>query len=121
MSGSPTRRRFQRIPFDAKTELHQGQGSWPATLLDLSLKGLLVERPMSWDADLAQPLEATVHLDPHTQVRLHVELRHEEDNRLGFSWTTTDLESLSHLHRLMQLNLADEAEIQRELRELIDI
>ena len=121
MSGSPTRRRFQRIPFDARTELHRGHQSWPVRLLDVSLKGLLVERPASWQADLAQPLEATVHLDPNTHVRLQVELRHEEANRLGFSWITTDLESLTHLHRLMQLNLADEAEMQRELRELIDI
>ena len=39
------RRRFQRIAFDATTELSQGEQRWPARLHDLSLKGLLLHRP----------------------------------------------------------------------------
>ena len=39
------RRRFRRIAFDARTELSQGNHRWPVKLLDLSLKGLLVQRP----------------------------------------------------------------------------
>ena len=39
------RRRFRRIAFDAKTELRQNGNEWPVQLVDLSLKGLLVQRP----------------------------------------------------------------------------
>ena len=42
------RRRFKRIAFDARTELSQGTHRWPVRLLDLSLKGLLIERPDPW-------------------------------------------------------------------------
>lgn len=50
MSDHDERRRFQRIDFDAPIELRQGLKRWPAKLLDLSLKGLLIERPAGWDA-----------------------------------------------------------------------
>lgn len=59
MTDSPAdRRRFKRIAFDAKTELKQGDQTWKVQLVDLSLKGLLIERPESWTADPAQPLKS---------------------------------------------------------------
>lgn len=64
MSDHDERRRFQRIDFDAPTELRQGVKRWPAKLLDLSLKGLLIERPANWDADLTQDFDAIIHLAP---------------------------------------------------------
>ena len=38
------RRHFKRIEFDARTELGQGEFIWPVKLIDLSLKGLLIEK-----------------------------------------------------------------------------
>ncbi|MBC3482204.1 PilZ domain-containing protein [Pseudomonas sp. SWRI77] len=119
-TSSNNRRRFQRIDFDAPTELRQGDRRWPVKLLDLSLKGLLVERPQPWNADLSQDFDAIIHLDPHTHVRMQVELRHEEAQRLGFVCLYIDLDSMSHLHRLVELNVADSTEMMRELRELIE-
>ncbi|MBH3409598.1 MULTISPECIES: PilZ domain-containing protein [Pseudomonas] len=114
------RRRFQRIDFDAPTELRQGDRRWPVKLLDLSLKGLLVECPSPWDADLTQDFDAIIHLDRNVRVQMQVELRHEEATRLGFVCLYIDVESMSHLHRLVELNLADGTEMMRELRELIE-
>ncbi|MFJ4352489.1 PilZ domain-containing protein [Pseudomonas sp. NPDC089428] len=113
------RRRFQRIDFDAPTELRQGNCRWPVKLLDLSLKGLLIERP-PWDADLTQDFDAIIHLDSNVRVQMQVELRHEEDTRLGFICLYIDVESMIHLHRLVELNVADSTEMMRELRELIE-
>lgn len=121
MSDHDERRRFQRIAFDAPTELRQGQRHWPAKLLDLSLKGLLIERPIPWDADLSQDFEAIICLnDKITQVRMQVELRHEEPARLGFICLYIDVDSMTHLHRLVELNVGDSTEMMRELRELIE-
>ncbi|MNH07563.1 Cyclic diguanosine monophosphate-binding protein [compost metagenome] len=119
-STSDDRRRFQRIAFDAPTELRQGLKRWPVKLLDLSLKGLLVDRPEGWDADLSQDFDAIIHLDAQTHVRMMVELRHEEPSRLGFICLYIDLDSMSHLHRLVELNVANSTEMMRELRELIE-
>ncbi|MNH33314.1 hypothetical protein D3C79_938170 [compost metagenome] len=51
---------------------------------------------------------------------MQVELRHEEAQRLGFVCLYIDLDSMSHLHRLVELNVADSTEMMRELRELIE-
>lgn len=121
MSGHDERRRFQRIYFDAPTDLRQGDRSWPVQLLDVSLKGLLVQRPAQWDADMTQDFDAVIHLnDKTTQVRMQVELRHEEPDRLGFACLFIDIDSISHLHRLVELNVADSTEMMRELRQLIE-
>ncbi len=121
MSDHYERRRFQRIAFDAPTELFQGKRCWQVKLLDLSLKGLLIERPTPWNADLTQDFDALIHLGPQATVRMQVEQRHEEDDRLGFVCLHIDIDSMTHLHRLVELNLADSTEMMRELRELIEV
>lgn len=121
MSDHDERRRFVRIPFNAHTELRQGGQRWPVELIDLSLKGMLVKRPRAWEPDPAQNFEAVVHLDEEVKVEMLVGLRHEESARLGFACLYIDVDSMTHLHRLVELNLADGTEMMRELRELIKI
>ena len=53
------RRRFHRIAFDAATEIAQDERRWNVELQDISLKGLLVERPSNWNGDPDQPFLAT--------------------------------------------------------------
>lgn len=115
------RRRFKRIAFDAPTELVQGTRSWPVTLLDLSLKGLLIEVPDPWDADPEQLFDAVVRLSPEAVVTMQVELRHVEECQLGFICEYIDLTSLEHLCRLIELNLADRTELEREFHQLIEL
>lgn len=112
------RRRFQRFEFDAQTELVQGQSCWPVQLHDLSLKGLLVHRPSDWEADPAQPFEARIRLSDDAEVRMQVEMTHGEGELLGMVCRHIDVDSISHLRRLVELNLGDEALLERELAAL---
>jgi len=112
------RRRFQRFEFDAETELMQGQRCWPVQLHDLSLKGLLVHRPAEWDAEPAQPFEALIRLSDDAEVRMEVEMTHGEGELVGMVCRHIDVESISHLRRLVELNLGDEALLERELAAL---
>ncbi|MAK87806.1 MAG: PilZ domain-containing protein [Pseudomonas sp.] len=119
MTDSPSdRRRFQRIEFDAATELVQGDRRWPVELHDLSLKGLLVRRPEGWDADAEQPFEARVRLADDAEVRMEVAMTHEEGDLIGFVCQHIDLDSIAHLRRLVELNLGDDALLERELAAL---
>ncbi|WP_439859725.1 PilZ domain-containing protein [Pseudomonas sp. MBLB4136] len=115
---SQERRRFQRIAFDAPTEIVQGAQRWPVELHDLSLKGLLVRRPTDWSGDAEQPFEAQVNLGGDIRVRMEVLLTRAQDELLGFSCQHIDLDSISHLRRLVELNLGDEALLERELAAL---
>lgn len=112
------RRRFQRIAFDAATELAQGERRWTVELHDLSLKGLLVKRPRDWNGDPDQPFTATISLDSETRLQMEVVLTRTRDELLGFVCRHIDLESISHLRRLVELNLGDQSLLERELAAL---
>lgn len=119
MTDTPSnRRRFQRIEFDAATELVQGTRRWAVELHDLSLKGLLVRRPVAWDADAARAFEARVRLSDDAEVRMEVTMAHEEGELIGFVCRHIDLDSIAHLRRLVELNLGDETLLERELAAL---
>ncbi|CRM01074.1 PilZ domain-containing protein [Pseudomonas poae] len=115
------RRRFRRIAFDARTELQQNGQEWPVQLVDLSLKGLLIQRPTPWIGNGADPFDVDIHLDAETDVRMQVRLTHDDHGQLGFVCEHIDLDSISHLRRLIELNLGDEEELHRELAALLEL
>jgi hypothetical protein len=112
------RRRFHRIAFDAPPEIRQAQRSWAVELHDVSLKGLLIKRPEGWTGDPHTPFEATIRLADDTCVQMEVVLTRTQDNLLGFVCRHIDLDSISHLRRLVELNLGDESLLERELAAL---
>jgi hypothetical protein len=122
MSEHPSeRRRFKRIAFDARTELSQGEYIWPVKLIDLSLKGLLIERPEPWLGDETQDFNVDIHLSDDTDIQMDVQLAHDDDGQLGFQCRHISLESIQRLRRLIELNLGDEAELERELGALMEL
>lgn len=121
MSEHPERRRFIRIGFDAPSELRQGDHCWEVELLDLSLKGLMIKRPAQWNGDITQAFEARIKLDDREHMLMQVELRHEEPEKLGFICQSVDIDSLTHLRNLVEHNLADRTELEREFHQLIEV
>jgi hypothetical protein len=122
MSEHPAdRRRFKRIAFDAKTELSQGAFIWPVKLIDLSLKGLLIERPEPWLGNPQQDFFVDIHLSEEIDIEMDVQLSHEDHGQLGFVCRHISLESIERLRRLIELNLGDPQELERELGALIEV
>ncbi|MDX1757242.1 MAG: PilZ domain-containing protein [Marinobacter sp.] len=120
---SPTheKRRFHRILFDAPCDVHWQDQVWRTNVLDISLRGLLLEMPDGWDVPLNDPCEVVVHLDDRqTGIVMAVQLSHVEGDRLGFKCQYIDLDSATHLRRLVELNLGDQALLERELGHLIE-
>lgn len=114
------RRRFRRIAFDAKTTIAQDNWNWPVQLVDVSLKGLLVERPDDWRGNGKRRFDVDIRLDPHAHIKMQVKLAHEDHGPLGFVCEHIDLDSISHLRRLIELNLGDPQELERELGALLE-
>lgn len=118
---TPEKRRFHRINFDATCDLHWQEQVWTTTVLDISLQGVLVHRPEGWNVPLNDPCEVVVHLDDHdTGIVMAVELKHVEDDHLGFKCQYIDLDSVTHLKRLVELNLGDPALLEREFAHMLD-
>jgi len=116
------RRRFSRIPFDAQGHIIGKQGDlYPnCAVIDVCLKGLLLKKPDNWTGQLGQSYDIDLILD-HAQVviRMVSTVAHIDPEQIGFECQQLDLDSLSHLKRLVSLNLADESLLHRELSTLI--
>ena len=122
MSEHPAdRRRFKRIAFDARTELSQGEFIWPVKLIDLSLKGLLIEKPEPWLGNREWHFLVDIHLNEDVAIKMDVQLTHDDPRHLGFVCRYISLESIERLRRLIELNLGDPQELERELGALIEV
>ena len=111
-------RRFSRILFDADTTIRQGDNAWSVVLLDISLNGLLIEEPFGWKIDIDTPVTAQINLSDATAIHMTLMWRHTEKNHVGFECRDIDIDSISHLRRLVELNLGDVDLLERELSAL---
>lgn len=117
---SDEKRRFSRIEFDCAAEISSDQNHWSTKLLDVSLKGALVERPAEWHAKHGDEFTLTLKLN-NSDISINMEVvavAHLQDNRIGFDCKHIDIDSISHLRRLVELNLGDPALMDRELSAL---
>lgn len=114
------RRQFSRIHFDASVFLRNPAGKWTAKLLDISLKGALISRPAHWTAKQSDPIFIEIHL-PEAPFTLHMEcvVAHESAEKIGLQCTHIDIDSISHLRRLVELNIGDDQALDRELAHLV--
>jgi hypothetical protein len=113
------RRQFSRIHFDASVFLRNPAGKWTAKLLDVSLKGALVSRPLHWTASQNDQVFIEIHL-PEAPFTLYMEciVAHVHEDKIGLQCTHIDIDSISHLRRLVELNVGDDSILERELGHL---
>jgi hypothetical protein len=114
------RRRFSRIVFHRPAELETRDVRASCEVLDVSLKGALVELPVTCATTLKEPCSLTLRLDAgETTIRMVGEIVHREGNQIGFRCKEIDLESIAHLRRLVELNVGDDDILHRELSALV--
>jgi hypothetical protein len=112
------RRIYNRIPFTAEILMQSGNEEWSCNLLDISLKGMLVEPPDNLDIDLNNPCGMALFLGENISIHARVNITHHENGHWGLKWLQIDIASLQHLRRLIELNSNDPAMLTRELSEL---
>lgn len=111
---SNERRRFTRVFFDAETVLIQGEREWVVQLRDISFQGMLVELLPGQTPDPEQSLAATIHLGGDIQITMTCRVANHHDHQMGLKCCNIDLDSLTHLRRLVELNLGDTTMLERE-------
>lgn len=112
------KRKFSRIHFDAPVTISHEQQQWQAKLVDISLKGMLTERPANWP-QAAIDYHVTVQLPGH-EINMEVETAHSEADAIGFRCVSIDLDSIANLKRMVELNLGDEVLLEREITTMIE-
>ncbi|WP_299803638.1 PilZ domain-containing protein [uncultured Shewanella sp.] len=118
------RRLFSRLIFATDAKLisrdSQHENRWPTKLLDISLNGALVELPRDFNFnDTELTLEFSLQ-EPEFRVVMQTKLVHRENQQLGLACQHIDVESISHLRRLLELNLGDASLLDRELERLFE-
>ena len=113
------RRQFTRVLFSIKANLNVEGNSYSVSIHDISLNGALVTAVES-----EQPLKdksgtLTFFLsDNESKVTMDITVVHERDDETGLQCNAIDIDSVSHLRRLIELNLGDNKQFDKELCQL---
>jgi len=111
-------RTFKRIPFDAKARLSGDGHHWETQLIDISLKGVLVEQPPQWDAAVGDAIHTEITLADDAIIHMDARIAHAENGRVGLRCEHIDVDGISHLCRIVELNTGDPELLHRELEAL---
>lgn len=114
------RRQFSRIAFHAPAELVTGHSQSDVVVLDLSLKGALVRLPVGHTLAMGENCSLRVRLgELDASIRMQGTIAHVEGLYIGLACRNLDLDSATHLRRLVELNLGEPALLERELGALL--
>ena len=117
---STERRRFTRIPFEASASLSSPTGSWTAKLLDVSLNGALISLPQGWTSNSNESFLLEINVANNIfKIKMEATATHVDKESVGLRCDHIDIDSASHLRRLVELNVGDEEILNRELAALI--
>lgn len=112
-------RRFARILFQVPARISIGGAHRPCEILDLSLKGALVSLRDTAGLRSGQSCTLEFALDTgETAIAMDCDIRHVEKDQLGLYCREIDLDSITHLRRLLELNLGEPEELEREFSAL---
>jgi hypothetical protein len=111
-------RRFSRIPFEVPVTLRLREQSWPAELVDISLHGALIRTPGDFQAALDSRYQLSIHLEGGPDIAMEATIAHQRNDELGLRCVDIDLDSVTHLRRLVELNLGEPELLEREISAL---
>lgn len=120
MNTSEERRLFWRVPFHSAARLLTADGVTHAGRLhDLSLKGALFEVTDAWHGAPGGQCRLQVDLSEDTPIHMQATVMHVEGHNIGLRCDEIDIDSITALRRVIELNAADPALLERELGALV--
>ncbi|PIE41195.1 MAG: PilZ domain-containing protein [Gammaproteobacteria bacterium] len=109
------KRHFTRVQFDASAVIKTAEGIWDTKVIDLSLKGALIEKPDTAFVN-NEPIELKLTLsDSRTEIIMQGRIAHTSNNHIGMVCEHIDVDSISHLRRIVELNTGQQELLEREL------
>jgi len=116
MTENNEQRHFHRIFYQAQVILSNESTQWPCELIDISLHGCLLRFDKHWVQNNLDTLYTlTLELSEETMITMSVSVSHIMTNEVGFKCEHIDLDSISTLRRLVELNLGDNHLLERDL------
>jgi hypothetical protein len=119
MTKDAERRHFWRAVFHSPVRITTHGGQNYAKLLDISLKGALLEVSDAWEGKAGDDCQLRLDLAPGSTITMWATVMHIKKRHVGLRCESLDLDSITHLRRLVELNAGDPQELERELATLI--
>ena len=115
------RRQFVRVLFDAPARLVTAQGAVAVRVLDLSLRGALIRVPKAHPLQVGSSCRLQLQLGAARRQRITLQTRamYLAGTCAGLLCQGMDIDSATHLRRLIELQLGDPALLERDLGELV--
>ena len=117
----PDNRKFSRVGFNIDCRYKTGTREVLCRVLNLSLKGVLVETDETLDPvkDKSGEIEIKL-LNSDITISFLSELVHRNGKQTGFRFVKTDSESITHLRSILEANTGNPDLIDSELHFLIE-
>lgn len=123
MTQTHERRQFWRAAFNAPVNLITHTAGTDVMLDDISLKGALLEVPLGWTGYVGEHCRLQLPLGngQDMNITMHGRLTHIKGQKVGMLCDSLDLDSITHLRRLVELNAGDPDLLERELATLLSL
>lgn len=113
------RRQFTRVLFSIKAKLTVEDKNYPVSIHDISLDGALITAVKSEQSLKGKLGTLRFFLsDNEAEVTMHIAIVHEHDDETGLQCNAIDIDSITHLRRLIELNLGSSEQLNKELSQL---
>jgi len=119
MSTENEKRQFHRIFYNAKATLATNSKTWDCEIIDLCLNGCLLHFATAWQQNLDDIFTLRLNLSEDTEISMDLKQAHAEGNNVGFKCEQIDIDSISQLRRMVELNLGDSEMLERDLSSLV--
>jgi hypothetical protein len=116
------RRRFSRFAMDRTANVEAGERTCSCRLVDISLRGALLDLCADCSPELGSTITVRIALDDEGGHLIDMlgTVAHVANSRLGIHIKELDLDSSTNLRRLVEVNLGDEQRLERELEAMLE-
>ena len=119
MPDTRERRRFWRANFHVSASLLTDNEESAVQIEDLSLKGALFTLPENVQVANGENCRLQISLADGVLITLWGRVAHTAGRSVGIKCDSVDLDSLTHLRRLVELNAGDPALLEEEISFLV--
>lgn len=119
-AGENEKRTFNRIDFDKPVTVSVNEQPITGQLLDISLKGAMLRVEADAAIVINSPCVLNITLSVEEMITMQATVVWTKDQHLGLHCDSIDLDSITNLKRLLELNMADPSLLDRDLASLIE-
>jgi hypothetical protein len=121
MSKENEKRHFHRIFYKAEANIYADGQVWDCEVLDLSLNGCLLHFTSPLKEHQEDCYTLKLRLSDDIEIKMELKIAHILENNVGFKCVQIDIDSISQLRRLVELNIGDSDILERDLSSLSEL